>query len=41
MPAPTSADARQPSVTPTPDIIVEKQLFELPSYTTMGGATLR
>jgi homoserine O-acetyltransferase/O-succinyltransferase len=41
MPAPTSADARQPPVTPAPDIIVEKQLFELPSYTTMGGATLR
>jgi homoserine O-acetyltransferase/O-succinyltransferase len=41
MPAPTSADTRQPPVTPAPDIIVEKQLFELPSYTTMGGATLR
>jgi homoserine O-acetyltransferase/O-succinyltransferase len=41
MPAPTSADVRQPPVTPAPDIIVEKQLIELPSYTTMGGTTLR
>ena len=40
MPAPTSADARQPPVTPGSDIIVEKQLFELPSFTTTGGATL-
>ena len=41
MPAPTSPDHHQPPVTPTPDFIVEKQVFELPSYTTTGGATIR
>ena len=41
MPAPTSPGDHQPPVTPTPGIIVEKRTFELPSYTTAGGATIR
>ena len=41
MPAPTSPGDHRPPVTPTPGIIVEKRMFELPSYTTTGGATIR
>jgi len=41
MPAPTSPDGHQPPVAPTPDIIVRKKVFELPSYTTAGGAVIR
>jgi homoserine O-acetyltransferase len=41
MPAPTSPGDHRPPVTPTPGIIVEKRTFELPSYTTTGGATIR
>ena len=41
MPASTPSDHHQPPVTPTPDIIVTKQVFELARYTTTGGATIR
>ena len=41
MPASTPPDHHQPPVTPTPDFIVAKQVFELASYTTTGGATIR
>jgi homoserine O-acetyltransferase/O-succinyltransferase len=41
MPAPTSPGDHQPPVTPAPGTIVEKRTFELPSYTTTGGATIR
>src|SRR5688500_4814220 len=41
MPAPTSPGDHQPPVTPTLGSIAEKRIFELPSYTTTGGATIR
>ena len=41
MPAPASPGDHRPPVTPTADVIVEKRVFELPSYTTAGGATIR
>lgn len=41
MPAPTSPGDHRPPVTPTAGMIVEKRVFELPSYTTAGGATIR
>jgi homoserine O-acetyltransferase/O-succinyltransferase len=40
MPASTPPDHHLPPVTPTPDIIVAKQVFELASFTTTGGATI-
>jgi hypothetical protein len=39
MPAPTLPGDHQPPVTPTPDIIVEKKLFELPSYSIRPAGT--
>jgi homoserine O-acetyltransferase/O-succinyltransferase len=41
MPASTPSDHHQPPVTPTPDFLVTKQVFELARYTTTGGATIR
>ena len=40
MPAPTSPGDHQPPVPPTPGIVVEKKVFELPSFTTLGGALI-
>ena len=39
--APTLPGDHRPPVTPTAGMIVEKRVFELPSYTTAGGATIR
>jgi homoserine O-acetyltransferase/O-succinyltransferase len=40
MPAPSSPGDRRLPVTPTPDVSVGKKVFELPSFTTLGGATI-
>lgn len=33
--------AQQPAPAAAPDLIVQKQVFEMPSYTTLGGQTIR
>jgi homoserine O-acetyltransferase/O-succinyltransferase len=39
-PWPAAAQAQAPQAAPAP-LIVEKKVFELPSYTTLGGATIK
>jgi homoserine O-acetyltransferase/O-succinyltransferase len=41
MAAPASPGDHLPTVTPTPAMTVEKKVFELPGYTTAGGAVIR
>jgi homoserine O-acetyltransferase/O-succinyltransferase len=41
MPARASPGDHPPPATPTADTIAEKKVFELPSYTTAGGAAIR